>query len=205
MAWSREKWREVHKAWREKNKDKLKARRMAKRDEINAKSRAYRAKNKVFINAKQRLWRKQNKAKSRRNDRKNLLKNSYGMSLREFQTLSRHQGGLCAICDSKPKTLSVDHNHSTHKVRGLLCRPCNSALGLFKDNPNFLRHAIAYLKNSSDFGDGILGKLPDLNVSKSGVVYGRPSKPFSPGLTGKLNKRSGERIQASLFPIQAHG
>jgi hypothetical protein len=59
------------------------------------------------------------------------------------------QDGKCAICKliSKQK-LCVDHDHSTGKVRGLLCKKCNWGIGLFGDKPNFLRTAADYLESS---------------------------------------------------------
>ena len=65
------------------------------------------------------------------------------------------QGNVCAICGNreshtyksgKLKSLSVDHNHPTTKVRGLLCFNCNQGLGRFKDDIATLRRAIAYLE-----------------------------------------------------------
>jgi len=44
------------------------------------------------------------------------------------------------------KHLSVDHNHKTKQVRGLLCTSCNSALGLFRESAIVLKGAINYLK-----------------------------------------------------------
>jgi hypothetical protein len=53
---------------------------------------------------------------------------------------------VCQICNQTDRReLCVDHCHSTGKVRGLLCDPCNKALGLFKDSPELLNSAIKYL------------------------------------------------------------
>ena len=42
--------------------------------------------------------------------------------------------------------LDVDHNHDTGEVRGLLCRKCNSAIGLLNEDPTVLFRAIDYIK-----------------------------------------------------------
>lgn len=77
------------------------------------------------------------------------LKRKYGISIGDYNILFLKQDGKCAICgvhqkDLKKK-LSVDHNHGTGKVRGLLCPNCNSAIGMLKDDPLMLKAAIDYL------------------------------------------------------------
>ena len=65
----------------------------------------------------------------------------YGLSLQSHAGLFLVQEGRCAICKDEAKTaedLVVDHDHGTGAVRGLLCANCNSALGLFKDDPRRL-------------------------------------------------------------------
>lgn len=70
------------------------------------------------------------------------------------------QNGSCAICKKPPSNfrLAVDHEHAVgenkrdplekrHRVRGLLCWHCNSAIGKFKDNPEHLRAAAEYLED----------------------------------------------------------
>lgn len=39
----------------------------------------------------------------------------------------------------------VDHDHATGKVRDVVCRPCNTAIGLMSDDPTVAREAAKYL------------------------------------------------------------
>lgn len=59
------------------------------------------------------------------------------------------QGGACAICgypaSELRRRLSIDHDHRTGQVRGLLCTTCNLGLGAFRDDPAVLAKAIEYL------------------------------------------------------------
>jgi hypothetical protein len=79
-------------------------------------------------------------------ERKNkYLSNKYDITLVEYETMKRSQENKCWICGSK-KTLVVDHDHDTGKVRGLLCNLCNTSLGGFKDNVDSLKKAVEYLE-----------------------------------------------------------
>lgn len=67
------------------------------------------------------------------------LRASYGISLAEYNALLAKQDGACGICGRKPpfgkfEHLSVDHDHTTGLVRGLLCGYCNSFLGRIQDD-----------------------------------------------------------------------
>lgn len=66
------------------------------------------------------------------------LLNRYGITVEEYAEMLAGQGGHCAICPRTPeengKLLSVDHDHETGEVRGLLCQPCNLALGHLEDH-----------------------------------------------------------------------
>lgn len=71
----------------------------------------------------------------------------YKMTPEEYKKLYEKQTGRCAICFGESKIkLCVDHNHSTGKVRGLLCKKCNSGIGLLQENTEFLYRAIKYLQ-----------------------------------------------------------
>ncbi len=76
--------------------------------------------------------------------RDRAYKNRYGSSLAEFEQLSERQHGLCAIC-ALPLLLTVDHNHLTGQVRGLLCGNCNRGIGCMQESIPNLKSAIQYL------------------------------------------------------------
>lgn len=73
---------------------------------------------------------------------------SYGLTSAKYDLLLQSQHGVCAICGEPPKNgrrLAVDHDHRMEVVRGLLCGRCNTGLGLFQDNPQFLSASLKYL------------------------------------------------------------
>lgn len=72
-------------------------------------------------------------------------KYEYGLEPEEFDSLLRRQRGRCAICRA-PKPTDLDHCHRTNRIRGVLCRRCNVALGGFRDHIPTLKRAILYLK-----------------------------------------------------------
>ncbi len=77
------------------------------------------------------------------------------MRLKDYERLLAVQNGVCAICGNAPGDrhfgiLTVDHDHKTGKVRGLLYNECNVGLGRFKEDVALLGRAIEYLKQSSD-------------------------------------------------------
>ena len=78
--------------------------------------------------------------------RKHLLKRLYNMTLKQYDQMFEAQNGNCAICGLPElmSRLSVDHNHETGKIRGLLCRRCNSGLGWYESH---CQKAIEYLNN----------------------------------------------------------
>ena len=51
----------------------------------------------------------------------------------------------CEICGREAQRLCLDHCHETGVFRGMLCRSCNTALGLMGDNPDLLIEAACYL------------------------------------------------------------
>jgi hypothetical protein len=70
----------------------------------------------------------------------------------EYAKLLVEQNNSCAICGIEAtelkRELSVDHNHETNKIRGLLCHHCNIGLGNFRDSTTLLSVAIEYLERT---------------------------------------------------------
>jgi len=85
----------------------------------------------------------------RQKNRAWFYKRKYGITLEDYDAMLEKQGGCCAICKSETSKRNdyfmVDHDHETGAVRGLLCSPCNSAIGLLGDNISTLQNAINYL------------------------------------------------------------
>jgi 5-methylcytosine-specific restriction endonuclease McrA len=103
-------------------------------------SKEYREKHKERYRAHLRVWNAKNK-----DYLKNWkLKKRYGITLEQFRKL-----GNCALC-GEDKDLTLDHCHSSNKVRGVLCRNCNAGLGHFKDNILIMSKAIRYLKKHAN-------------------------------------------------------
>lgn len=86
------------------------------------------------------------------------LRSLYNVEYEVVMQMYSDQGGLCKICNSfmevsseskdVRKTFCVDHNHTTGKIRGLLCSDCNRGIGFLKDSPSVLESAFKYLRES---------------------------------------------------------
>jgi hypothetical protein len=97
-----------------------------------------------------------NPRKTAVNHRKYFLKRNYKLSQDDYKRMHESQGGRCMICGEKEKSvlsksgrtkeLSVDHDHTTGEVRGLLCHACNVGVGHFRDDPDLMRAAISYVE-----------------------------------------------------------
>lgn len=114
--------------------------------------KGYYKSNKKRINEKTLAYQRKNPEK-----RKGYkLKLQYSTTLSEYRRLFELQGGKCAICGSDnsgcktKRSLCVDHDHATGKIRGLLCDNCNKGLGCFKDSLESLNLAGKYLKNAGE-------------------------------------------------------
>lgn len=86
------------------------------------------------------------------------IKEKYGLSISAYREMLDKQKNRCAICGAHFVAVAegrrtirahIDHDHSTGKVRGLLCRNCNWMLGQARDDQSILQRAIAYLSQHS--------------------------------------------------------
>lgn len=96
-------------------------------------------------------WQRKNPTKRPEYNRRTHLKAKYGLLTNEhYEALMAKQGGRCALCRAEKcwrwEILSIDHDHDTGALRGLLCHSCNLMLGYAKDDPDVLERAAAYLR-----------------------------------------------------------
>lgn len=118
--------------------------RMCERARQRAWGRAHRA----VATAKARRYRRAHPEKADAREFARGLRRHYGLTVEQYDAMVVEQSGVCLICMKPPrsgKRLSVDHDHATGEVRGLLCHVCNQGLGYFYDDPELLRLAAAYL------------------------------------------------------------
>ncbi len=78
----------------------------------------------------------------------------YGITKEIYMDMLDKQDGTCDICNglnANGRDLSIDHNHDTNEVRGLLCGACNSTLGMSRDSISRLEKCIEYLKRKGNY------------------------------------------------------
>ena len=141
MAQSETERKEADKRYREKHKTA-----------ITARIKAWKKKNPESGRAACRRWQAKNKDKRKAYDTlrieerqiKNRLRR-YGLVEEQYQKLVADQNGKCAMCfkllGKRPHT---DHDHTTDRVRGILCAGCNHGLG-YVEKPGWIALAAAYL------------------------------------------------------------
>lgn len=177
------------------NKERVKATRAKREAETGALKlwhRKYWRENRDTLLAKAKVWRNRPEVKSALAEYRRawIEKNplhatatnlaNYGLTLDDYERKHSRQRGLCYICNRPeraidkrygvPRKLSVDHDHKTGFVRGLLCMKCNRGLGLFEDNEDLLAAAIAYLR-----------KPVAITLNLAAVTFVRQPVPTAPG------------------------
>ena len=137
MAKTREQELQRRRDWRQKNLEKARAA-----------GRQWYAAHKDGHLAVGTEWRKKNAGRLRAHNRKQYLK-SYGLTIQLWEAMLIAQSGRCAACCDPLdgiKEPHIDHDHATDRVRGLLCSPCNTALGHAKDSIERLMGLVHYLE-----------------------------------------------------------
>jgi hypothetical protein len=144
--------RAYHKAWRQKNRDKIQEyyqRFIAKDPERARRLGAERSKR----YRKRHPERSVDRSLKTKAYRKNwFLLKKFGITVEQRNAILKNQGNVCAGCGSDTPNWKgdwhVDHCHSTGFIRGILCHNCNTALGRVKDDPEVLRSLARYLESN---------------------------------------------------------
>ena len=126
--------RKAQQKYRAKNIERLRARDreiMANRDKEKERKR-------------QKKWVSENRPRVRELVR-NFKRKKAGFTPELFSETLKLQKGQCAICSEILLNPCADHNHLKGTARGILCIRCNSGLGMFRDNPEFIESALGYI------------------------------------------------------------
>jgi hypothetical protein len=112
------------------------------------------AKNTEAHRERNRNYHSNNREKLNKKKRKYVVKYKYGLTPEQELEILKLQENKCANprCRKEltnTKHTHIDHCHSTGKVRGILCRECNLALGFVFDNPELLQGLIEYLNRNN--------------------------------------------------------
>lgn len=119
-----------------------------------------------------------------------VKKGRYGISLNKIDKILESQKYKCAICEThlvRART-AVDHCHDSGRVRGLLCKTCNSGIGMLRDSADIVHKALTYLQERRE-------------VDLREVDFGEaPSKP--PLMMDEKNIARREYVAKNLENIQ---
>lgn len=111
--------------------------------------KAYYERNRQRYLDKAKKWAAANPLRKKEIERNASYKRLYGITLGEYNRMYTEQKGLCALCDRPPfkeENFTVDHCHQTKRVRGLVHKKCNTALGLLDDDIVLVEKALSYLR-----------------------------------------------------------
>lgn len=114
--------------------------------------RAWKEKNAESQSKKRREWYHKNKHLQKDVRKWAHIQSRYGLTRRDYESMWLRQGGKCPVCDQielNGKSMHIDHDHATGRVRGLLCGPCNRFIGLARENIHTLHGAADYLEMQS--------------------------------------------------------
>lgn len=108
-------------------------------------------KNKAKVRANQRAWRERNKAAHQRMVRKGHYEKA-GIDPTLAEAARAAHDGKCECCGSgnRGRGWCVDHDHSTGRIRGILCHQCNTAIGQLGDTLESVLRAVKYLQRNQE-------------------------------------------------------
>lgn len=113
--------------------------------QTNARHVAARTADPTYHTKRSSVWRHANPDKVRISH----LRRVYGITAERYHAMLAEQRNACALCGvTFTKTPLVDHDHTTGRIRGLLCAGCNNILGLARDSAERLRAAADYLEGA---------------------------------------------------------
>jgi hypothetical protein len=159
--------RDCDNKYKQEHQEQINLYKLLHKEEIRKYKVEYYQKHKKLISIRDKKYRKKNKEKISHNLKKYNAENTdkirntklqkiFGITLIDYNQMLEEQNYLCVICGNKEtvtdkrtnkiRKLSVDHDHQTGRVRGLLCGNCNNLLGRCKDNIKILQSAINYLQ-----------------------------------------------------------
>jgi hypothetical protein len=135
-------------------------------EERRAKEKAWRDSNKDRVKANSAAWYEANrdkvcsrvKARAKRDQRARSLR-KYGLTEALWDVILESQGGACPCGASEPGgrgTWHIDHDHATDRVRGLLCHHCNTGLGKLGDDYDVAIQRLEALRAQSERTAAIL-------------------------------------------------
>ena len=79
---------------------------------------------------------------------------TYNLTCDEYRLIQEFQVGMCDICKRKDRKLSIDHDHDTGMIRGLLCQHCNYCIHVLDDKKK-RSAAIDYIENPPAVSAGV--------------------------------------------------
>jgi hypothetical protein len=123
----------------------LSNRRYQERNKVQHRQRCadYYAANAARMKARQKGWLDNPRNREADYDRR------YGKGASQHRRMQLiEQNNVCAICNQTftGRLPDIDHNHDTQQLRGILCSPCNKALGMFRDDIDIVESAARYLR-----------------------------------------------------------
>jgi hypothetical protein len=117
---------------------------------LSEKSRQWRQENKDRARSSWKRWAERHPEKEKIRVRRYLARKR-GIPAHLFESIEAAREGKCQLCgclSEEGKVHCLDHDHATGEFRGVICRRCNTVLGLVKDDASILTRAVDYLSSS---------------------------------------------------------